>query len=361
MRIAKRCGTHRCVLVLLSVLGLMSLTLLTLPLFDSNPPKPVVWHVSPNHKILVNTHVEAVLERKCRTGHTRKSLKSRLPRENHLTQPFLSRDTPLNPELFLFPPPFGFYGVRTKLENVLKLLPSPDVTHEECRHCVVVGNGGILRSLELGPLIDRFDMVFRLNSGPLGAFSCDVGNRTSVRMSYPEGSPLHWQDWDPEVQFVAVAYKAVDLSWISAMISRHTVSLWDWLFFWQKVPDQIPIDTSRFRMLNLEVIRETAMDLLRYPPPKPRLWGWDQNVPTLGASALTLASLLCDEVSLAGFGYNLSQSGAPLHYYDSLPMEAMMDQNMHNVDRERELLQDLVQEGAISDLTGGLHCSFCPL
>jgi hypothetical protein len=29
-------------------------------------------------------------------------------------------------------------------------------------------------------------------------------------------------------------------------------------------------------------------------------------------SALSLASLLCDEVSLAGFGYNLSQQGAPL-------------------------------------------------
>ncbi|KAM6953217.1 lactosylceramide alpha-2,3-sialyltransferase [Aplochiton taeniatus] len=311
--------------------------------------------------MLVNAHVHAVLERKCRTGHTRKSLESRLSGGNHLTQPFLWRDMPLSPELFAFPPPFGFYGVRAKLEAVLKLLPPPDPTPKECQRCVVMGNGGILRDLELGPLIDRFDTVFRLNSGPLGAFSSDVGNRTSVRMSYPEGSPLRWEDWDPEVQFVAVVYKAVDLSWISAMISRHTVSLWDRLFFWQKVPVQIPINPSRFRMLNLQIIRETAMDLLHYPAPKPRLWGWDQNVPTLGASALTLASLMCDEVSLAGFGYNLSQLGAPLHYYDSLPMEAMVDQNMHNVDRERELLQSLVREGAISDLTGGLHCSFSPL
>lgn len=85
-----------------------------------------------------------------------------------------------------------------------------------------------------------------------------------------------------------------------------------------------------------------------------------QNVPTLGVSALTLASLLCDEVSLAGFGYNLSQQGAPLHYYDRLPMAAMLGQKMHNVERERELLQELLKHGAISDLTGGLHCSFCP-
>ena len=84
-----------------------------------------------------------------------------------------------------------------------------------------------------------------------------------------------------------------------------------------------------------------------------------QNVPTLGVSALNLASLLCDEVSLAGFGYNLSQQAAPLHYYDHLPMTAMLHQKMHNVERETEFLQSLVREGAITDLTGGIHCSFC--
>lgn len=80
----------------------------------------------------------------------------------------------------------------------------------------------------------------------------------------------------------------------------------------------------------------------------------------MGATALNLATYLCDEVSLAGFGYNLSQKEAPLHYYDSLPMTAMLAQAMHNVDRERALLQSLAREGTVSDLTGGLHCSFCP-
>ncbi|KAF7646352.1 hypothetical protein LDENG_00189180 [Lucifuga dentata] len=118
--------------------------------------------------------------------------------------------------------------------------------------------------------------------------------------------------------------------------------LWDRLFFWQKVPDRVPLEPQRFRLLNPQVIRETAMDLLKYPPPRPRIWSWDQNVPTLGVSALTLASLLCDEVSLAGFGYDLSQQGAPLHYFDQQPMSTMLQQKMHNVDRETKLLQSLV-------------------
>lgn len=85
-----------------------------------------------------------------------------------------------------------------------------------------------------------------------------------------------------------------------------------------------------------------------------------QNVPTMGVSALTLASLLCDEVSLAGFGYNFSLKGAPLHYYDRLPTRVMQQQKSHNVQQETAFLQRLVREGAVADLTGGVHCSFCP-
>lgn len=370
MKIPKRCGSHRRLLVPLVVLMLISLAVVTLPLFDSNSQKPLLWHVDPAQRKLVQSYARRVLEGECRPGFARKALEARLQGDSHLTQPFLWKDTPLTPNMFEFPPPFGFKGVEDKLRKVLRLLPQPTSGHahdptqqqtrKQCQRCVVMGNGGILRGLQLGDLINRFDVVIRLNSGPLGAYSADVGNRTSVRMSYPEGSPRVWQDLDPEVLFVAVVYKAVDLAWLRAMVTRQAVSLWDWLFFWQKVPDQIPLGATRFRVLNLEVIREVALDLLHYPDPRPRLWGWDQNVPTLGASALRLASLLCDEVSLAGFGYNLSQQEAPLHYYDNLSMAAMLQQDMHNVDRERSVLQSLVREGSISDLTGGLHCSFCP-
>lgn len=57
-------------------------------------------------------------------------------------------------------------------------------------------------------------------------------------------------------------------------------SLLDRLFFWQKVPREIPLEPQNFRLLNPDVIRETALDLLKYPPPRPRIWGWDK-VPSL--------------------------------------------------------------------------------
>ncbi|KAM6952654.1 lactosylceramide alpha-2,3-sialyltransferase [Lycodopsis pacificus] len=364
MRLPKCWASPRCVLVVVVALGL--LWMVSLPRTETGTSKPLDWHVDHAHRKQVHKYVRSVLESPCRPGSTRLSLSARLPASSHVTRPFLWKDVALPEDLFLYPPPFGFRGLRGKVEDLLKQLPDSDSepqaekTSHECRRCVVIGNGGILRGLELGQLIDRFDTVIRLNSGPLGEFSVDVGNRTSIRMSYPEGTPLHWIDTDPHALFVAVVYKGVDISWISAMINKLSVPLWDWLFFWQKVPDRMALEPHRFRLLNPHVIRETTLDLLQYPPPRTRLWGSDQNVPTMGVSALNLASRLCDEVSLAGFGYKLSQQRAPLHYYDQLPMAAMLKQTSHNVNRETELLQSLVREGAITDLTGGIHCSFCP-
>ncbi|XP_077958250.1 lactosylceramide alpha-2,3-sialyltransferase isoform X2 [Gasterosteus aculeatus] len=349
---------RRLVVVVVVALGL--LWMVSLPWKETEIRSDALdWHVSHEQKQL-HEYVQRVLESPCRPGSTRARMLDRLPASSRTTQPFLWKDTPLPDNLFQYSLPFGFRGVQGKVEDLLKQLPNSASAPEtmmadKCLRCVIVGNGGVLRGLELGHHINQFDTIIRLNSGPLGEFSVDVGNRTSIRMSYPEGTPLHWIDTDPHTLFVAVAYKGGDISWISAMINKLSVPLWDWLFFWQKVPDGVPLEPHRFRLLNPLVITETALDLLHYPPPTGGLWGWEKKVPTIGVSALNLASLLCDEVSLAGFGYKLHQRGAPLHYYDQLTMAAMLKQSTHNVDRETKLLQNLVSEGAITDLTGAIN------
>lgn len=49
-------------------------------------------------------------------------------------------------------------------------------------------------------------------------------------------------------------------------------------------------------------------------------------VPTLGASAVVMALQVCDQVSLAGFGYDMEHPQSRLHYYESLPTAAMKSQ-----------------------------------
>lgn len=49
-------------------------------------------------------------------------------------------------------------------------------------------------------------------------------------------------------------------------------------------------------------------------------------VPTLGASAVVMALQVCDQVSLAGFGYDMQHPHSQLHYYEAVPMDAMKAQ-----------------------------------
>ncbi|XP_026877775.2 lactosylceramide alpha-2,3-sialyltransferase isoform X1 [Electrophorus electricus] len=347
--------------VLFLVIILISIGLLILLLADTNQ-KHGVKFADHSQRQRVHNYVRSVLARECRPSFARKNIEMMFPSSTPVAEPFLQKNSNLTEQMFRYPLPFGLLDIQPKIKNILNIIPissSEKTGRHGCRRCVVVGNGAILRGLELGPLLNQFNVILRLNSGPVKEFSRDVGNRTTFRMSYPEGSPKIWEDVDPQLQFVAVMYKSVDFNWLHAMITGTKVSFWDKLFFWQKVPGHIPVAQSKIRILNPEIIRQSALDLLDFPKPKQRLWGWDQNIPTIGMTAVNLATYLCDEISLAGFGYNLSQKDSPLHYYDTVSMTAMLKETMHNVMREKTVLQRMIEAGSVSDLTGGVHCSFC--
>lgn len=50
-----------------------------------------------------------------------------------------------------------------------------------------------------------------------------------------------------------------------------------------------------------------------------------QNIPTLGSVAVTMALHGCDEVAVAGFGYDMNTPNAPLHYYETVRMAAIKE------------------------------------
>ncbi|XP_054829139.1 lactosylceramide alpha-2,3-sialyltransferase isoform X2 [Eublepharis macularius] len=309
-------------------------------------------------------YAEQVLQAKCRTSFVKKEM-SRLFAEkyNKHTSPFVRKNVNTEKAIFKYEPPFGFHKLSERLQDLLDLLPNDDLQEDiklkSCKRCVVVGNGGVLHGLELGYALNQFDVVIRLNNAPVQGYTDHVGNKTTIRMTYPEGAPLSEHEYYPNGLFVAVLFKSVDLYWIQAMVKNESLPLWVRWFFWKQVAEKIPVMPKQFRILNPIIIKETALDILQYPEPRPRFWGWDQNVPTIGITAVVLATHLCDEVSLAGFGYDLSQPNTQLHYYDNLCMAAMHKQTMHNVTTETKFLQKLIKEGVVKDLSGGIYCDFC--
>ncbi|KAM6313579.1 lactosylceramide alpha-2,3-sialyltransferase isoform 2-T2 [Aegotheles albertisi] len=309
-------------------------------------------------------YASAVLQEQCRPSYVKKEM-GKLFAEKYSMKisPFVQKNINEDEALFKYDPPFGFHKFFDKLKNLLELLPEHDLPEDlkskHCKRCVVVGSGGILHGSELGHLLNQFDIVIRLNDAPVQGYTDHVGNKTSIRMTYPEGAPLSEHEYPPASLFVAVLFKSVDFNWLQAMVKNETLPLWVRLFFWKEVAEKIPFTSKQFRILNPVIIKETALDILQFPEPRSKFWGWDKNVPTIGVTAVVLATHLCDEVSLAGFGYDLDQPSTPLHYYNNLCMAAMNGQTMHNVTSETKFLQKLIKEKVVKDLTGGIHCEFC--
>ncbi|XP_053921307.1 lactosylceramide alpha-2,3-sialyltransferase isoform X2 [Cuculus canorus] len=341
---------------------------------DCSPP--VQWFKVPAHedektKLVfkrysqrAQQYASAVLQEQCRPSYVKKQMKKLFAEKYSMDiSPFVRKNVNEDEALFKYEPPFGFHNFLDKLKNLLELLPEHDLPEDlkskHCKHCVVVGSGGILHGSELGHLLNQFDIVIRLNDAPVQGHTDHVGNKTTIRMTYPEGAPLSEHEYPPASLFVAVLFKSVDFNWLQAMVKNETLPLWVRLFFWKEVAEKIPFTSKQFRILNPVIIKETALDILQFPEPRSKFWGWDKNVPTIGVTAVVLATHLCDEVSLAGFGYDLDHPNAPLHYYNNLCMAAMNEQTMHNVTSETKFLQKLIKEKVVKDLTGGIHCEFC--
>ncbi|XP_028279681.1 ST3 beta-galactoside alpha-2,3-sialyltransferase 7 [Parambassis ranga] len=257
------------------------------------------------------------------------------------------------PPQWNLPPPLGLQGTEEHLAMALASLPQPGLpaTMKKkgiCRRCVVVGNGGILHGSHLGSHIDHYHIIIRLNNAPVPGFERDVGSRTTIRLLYPEGAPHSVSEYKKTTMVALVVFKSLDLAWLTSVITKQPLSFWSKMWFWRDVVDDIPLKPENFKILHPEIIHKTGQVLQKYALKQGNM------VPTLGASAVVMALQLCDQVSLAGFGYDMQHPEARLHYYETLRMDAMKAQVVHDISSEKLFLRDLVAAGAVTDLTGGL-------
>ncbi|XP_044935040.1 lactosylceramide alpha-2,3-sialyltransferase isoform X6 [Mustela putorius furo] len=315
----------------LLVFGVWILYILKLNYTTEECDMKKMHYVDPDRAKRAQKYAQQVLRKECRPKFAKKSM-ARLFEHRYSPDlpPFVKEAPKVNEAEYKYDPPFGFRKFSSQVQTLLEILPEHDLPEhlraKSCRRCVVIGSGGILHGLALGHALNQFDVVIRmrqtrstvpagsssdllspnvLNSAPVEGYSEHVGNKTTIRMTYPEGAPLSDLEYYSNDLFVAVLFKSVDFSWLQAMVKNETL-----------------------------------------------------NVPTIGVIAVILATHLCDEVSLAGFGYDLNQPKTPLHYFDNLCMAAMNFQTMHNVTTETRFLVRLVKEGVVEDLSGGIHCEF---
>uniref|UniRef100_A0A2K5EBC4 CMP-N-acetylneuraminate-beta-1,4-galactoside alpha-2,3-sialyltransferase n=1 Tax=Aotus nancymaae TaxID=37293 RepID=A0A2K5EBC4_AOTNA len=309
---------------------------------------------SPGEPAELATKYANFSEGACKPGYASALMTAIFPRFSKPAPMFLDDSFRKWARIREFVPPFGIKGQDNLIKAILSVTKeyrlTPALDSLRCRRCIIVGNGGVLANKSLGSRIDDYDIVVRLNSAPVKGFEKDVGSKTTLRITYPEGAMQRPEQYERDSLFVLAGFKWQDFKWLKYIVYKERVSASDG--FWKSVATRVPKEPPEIRILNPYFIQEAAFTLIGLPFNN-GLMGRG-NIPTLGSVAVTMALHGCDEVAVAGFGYDMSTPNAPLHYYESVRMAAIKESWTHNIQREKEFLRKLVKARVITDLSSGI-------
>ncbi|XP_026137376.1 CMP-N-acetylneuraminate-beta-1,4-galactoside alpha-2,3-sialyltransferase-like isoform X1 [Carassius auratus] len=290
----------------------------------------------------------------CKPGYAAAKMSAIYPKFSKPASMFLDRNFKRLSKVTNYLPPFGFKTQERIIDVILTATKNyglgPYLESLSCKRCIIVGNGGILSNKSLGSHIDEYDVVIRLNEAPVSGYTRDVGTKTTLRITYPEGAIQKPERYEKDSLFVFSAFKPLDFKWLRQMVFKEKLHGTEG--FWKSVAHSVPRKPSEIRILNPYFIQEAAFQFIGLPQNN-GLMG-KGNIPTLGTVAITMALHNCDEVAVAGFGYDMNTPHAPLHYYESVKMSAIKESWTHNISKEKEFLHKLVKASIITDLTNGI-------
>uniref|UniRef100_A0A8C5RTC4 CMP-N-acetylneuraminate-beta-galactosamide-alpha-2,3-sialyltransferase 4 n=1 Tax=Laticauda laticaudata TaxID=8630 RepID=A0A8C5RTC4_LATLA len=244
------------------------------------------------------------------------------------------------------------YGTKGTEDILLRLLAITTYSLPEnfqslkCRRCAVVGNGYRLRNSSIGGVINKYNIVIRLNNAPVHGYERDVGTKTTMRLFYPESAHFNPQtDNNPNTLLVLVAFKPMDFMWMETILhDKKRIRKG----FWKQPPLIWDANPKQVRILNPYFMEVAAAKVLKLPIK--HLWKLKEK-PTTGLVAITLALHFCDVVDIAGFGYPSSDDKKQsIHYYEHITVKSMASSG-HNVSHEAFAIKRMLELGLVKNLT----------
>ncbi|XP_038861165.1 CMP-N-acetylneuraminate-beta-galactosamide-alpha-2,3-sialyltransferase 4-like isoform X4 [Salvelinus namaycush] len=214
-----------------------------------------------------------------------------------------------------------------------------------CKTCMVVGNGFAIKNTSLGSAINKYDIVIRLNDAPVRGYEADVGNKTTMRLFYPESASYNPSIHnDPDTLMVLVPFKQQDVRWLKEILYNEKRIRKG---FWKPPPEIWLGKTSHIRILDPYFLQQTASRMLHLPLNTPPKTNQIPAHPTTGILAIYVALNYCDVIHIAGFGYPESKDlKHPIHYYGYDTMKSMKN-SYHNLSHEVKALKRLEDSGAV--------------
>ncbi|XP_007468315.1 PREDICTED: CMP-N-acetylneuraminate-beta-1,4-galactoside alpha-2,3-sialyltransferase isoform X7 [Lipotes vexillifer] len=164
----------------------------------------------------------------CKPGYASALMTAIFPRFSKPAPMFLDDSFRKWARIREFVPPFGIKGQDNLIKAILSVTKeyrlTPALDSLSCRRCIIVGNGGVLANKSLGSRIDDYDIVVRLNSAPVKGFEKDVGSKTTLRITYPEGAMQRPEHYERDSLFVLAGFKWQDFKWLKYIVYKERVS-----------------------------------------------------------------------------------------------------------------------------------------
>ncbi|XP_077865039.1 CMP-N-acetylneuraminate-beta-galactosamide-alpha-2,3-sialyltransferase 4-like [Saccoglossus kowalevskii] len=313
----------------------------------------------------------------CTKGYTHRAIKRLVPTFDPDLPLFLNRDFRKWKDfdrLKETTEPYGFKYHVSFVEKLMQALPgnTPNIMGNDmkCRRCVIIASSGGSIGKHLGSLIDRYDVVIRMNDAPVRNYERDVGSITAFRMLYPESATAKRIDIS-DAYIVFLPYKLSDYQWLYDVIKGKNPLKRIGAHFWKSVPKMFDKNVNKIRILNPYIHEEAKVYHL-----KNNMCIYDSNYhhrsrlnkqfrhhhhyhhsrcqlmnrPSCGIVGIVMALHYCDHVDITGFSAYDDDPNIPIHYYD--PELKKPRNTVHDWTSEQRYLNKLLKCGVIErDLT----------
>ncbi|XP_037537937.1 ST3 beta-galactoside alpha-2,3-sialyltransferase 3b [Nematolebias whitei] len=251
----------------------------------------------------------------CKPGYAAAKMATIYPKFIKSAPMFLDRNFKRLGKISYYLPPFGIRTQERIIDSILTATKNYGLGEKldslSCKRCIIVGNGGILFNKSLGTRIDDYDVVVRLNEAPVKGYSRDVGTKTTLRITYPEGAIQNPENYEKDSLFVFLGFKPLDFRWFRHIVFKENVGGLDG--FWKSVAHRVPREPTELRILNPYFIQEAAFHFIGLP-----------------------------------FNNGLMGKG------DTFKLTGLKNSWTHDISKEKEFLRKLVKANVITDLTKGI-------
>ncbi|XP_072162910.1 alpha-2,8-sialyltransferase 8B-like [Diadema setosum] len=220
--------------------------------------------------------------------------------------------------------------------------------------CSIVGNSGILLESNCGDVIDRADLVLRMNLAPAGGeFARDVGSKTNLTtINFEQSNTLSFcaQDVYARKPLTKIPKKCQSLMKLILRVNNTVV----WYFKGEPRINEVAMKGLEFykKYYNLQVFFGFSPES---PFPPTHKW-LGVRLATTGAAVYLAANTFCRRITMFGFYpryVDPRNRTLRYHYYDDTPKN--YSKTRHSFSKEFEVWQSLENDGylrIINDCAG---------